>query len=112
MKWISKAALLPVIFLLFTYCGSTSESRDSLAIKRIRQKIDANAGLIKNLSVVISAIDDSTYNGVQYFYDPMVEKEMRITKIYHFTADLDSIVRVEEVKSEMKSEGGWVPFGL
>jgi len=39
---------------------------------------------------------------------PLLNKEIRITRNYFFTADLDSITGDEELKYEMKSEGEWV----
>ena len=42
----------------------------------------------------------------------MFDKEVRVTRNYTFTADLDSITKKEDVKTEMKSEGEWVKTGF
>lgn len=106
------SALLIICFL--SSCGNNESNRDSLVKKRIVQKIETDGmGMIKDLKIVtVEKFNDSTYKGVHSFTNPMFDKEVRVTRNYTFTADLDSITKKEDVKTEMKSEGEWVKTGF
>ncbi len=95
-------------------CSGNKLEGDSLVRKRIIQKIDTDGmGMLKDIEIEkIEKINDSTYKGVHSFYNPMFDKDIRLTREYTFTADLDSITKKEDIKSEMKSEGEWVETGF
>ena len=68
--------------------------------------------MLKDIKIEsIEKLNDSTYKGVHSFSNPMFDKEVRVTKNYSFTSDLDSITKSESIKTEMKSEGEWVKTG-
>ena len=103
-----------VISFSLTSCGSNELNGDDLAKKRIIQKVEANGmGMIKDLEIKsVEKVNDSTYKGVHSLFNPMADKEVRVTRNYFFTNDLDSIIEKEDLKIEMKSEGEWVETGL
>jgi hypothetical protein len=107
MKYL-KLLVLVISLGLFS-CGGESDE-DSLVRKRIIQKIETNAmGMIKDVNLEkLEKVNDSTFKGSHSFFNPMVDKEVRVTRNYIFTSDLDSIVNDVDVKTEMKSEGEWV----
>ena len=96
--------------VLFSSCGNNKSDSDSLVKKRIMQKIEvAGMGMLKNINIEsIEKVNDTTYKGVHSFANPILDNEVRMTKNYFFTIDLDSITGDEQLKSEMKSEGEWV----
>ena len=94
--------------------SSNLSNGEALVKKRIIQKIEtAGMGMLENLEIeTIDKINDSTYKGVHSFTNPMVGKEIRVTREYSFTADLDSITKAKKLKTEMKSAGEWVDAGF
>ena len=99
--------------ILLISCGdnkSNSDSGDSLVKKRIKQKIEvAGMGMLKDINIEsIEKVNDTTYKGIHSFANPILDNEVRLTKNYFFTIDLDSITGDEQLKSEMKSEGEWI----
>jgi len=101
-----------VVSFILVGCGSQSpeDANTSLAKKRIIQKIEtAGMGMIDDIKIEsITKINDTTYKAAHSFTNPMFSKEIRITKEYYFTKDLESITGDKDVKAEMKSEGEWV----
>ena len=112
MKKIVILCIVPFVFLLVS-CGDSSSS-NSLAEKRIFQHIDASGmGMLKDLEIVsIKKINDTTYKAVHTFTNPIMEKEMQITRNCFFTTNNDSIKNKEDLKVEMKSKGDWVKVGF
>lgn len=104
-----------VLFVGFglSSCNGTS-SESSIAKKRIIQKIEADGmGMIKKLKIEsVEKLNDSMFKGIHSFTNPLVDKDVRITRDYTFTADFDSITNVEDVKFEIKSQGEWVESGF
>lgn len=101
-------------FLLIVSCAEKKETGDSLARKRITQKIDVDAmGMLKDFNLeTLKKVNDTTYLGIHTFLNPLVDKEMRVTRNYIFTLDLDSIIEKKDLKIEMKSEGELVKTGF
>ena len=98
------------LVVLFTSCGNNKSDSDSLVKKRIMQKIEvAGMGMLKDINIEsIEKVNDTTYKGIHSFANPILDNEVRLTKNYFFTIDLDSITGDEQLKSEMKSEGEWI----
>ena len=112
MKNFKLLVSISLVVLLIS-CGdnkSNSDSGDSLVKKRIKQKIEvAGMGMLKNINIEsIEKVNDTTYKGIHSFTNPILDNEVRMTKNYFFTIDLDSITGDEDLKSEMKTEGEWV----
>lgn len=108
-----KKVLLGLIFgLTIVSCGGDKKSIDKtdLVEKRIIQKVEIDGmGMLENVTVEkVDKINDSTFNGLYSFFNPVFKKDIRITKRFDFTADLDSIKDTETIKTEMKSEGEWI----
>lgn len=103
-----------IIGFAFASCSNEKSDSNSLVKKRIIQKIETDAmGMIKDLKIVnIEKLNDTTFRGIHTFSNPMFNKEVRITRNYIFTIDLDSITKKEDIKTEMKSEGKWVKTGF
>ncbi len=101
---------LIVISFFLSACNGGKPEGDALVKKRITQKIESDAmGMIKDLKIEsIEKLTNSTYKGVHSFSNPMFKKQMRVTRKYTFTENLDSIIEKEDLKIEMKSEGEWV----
>ena len=65
--------------------------------------------MLKDLKIeTVEKVNDSTYKAIHTFTNPMFNKEIRLTRNYIFTADLDSIKSKVEIKSEMKSKDEWI----
>ena len=91
--------------------SSCVDNNDSLVKKKIMQRIQITGlGMLKDLKIEsIQKVNDTTYKGVHSFKHPFLDlKDLRLTRNYFFTADLDSIKGYEVLKKEMKSEGEWV----
>lgn len=99
--------------LLSTFSCNETNSEKSLAEKRIIQEIEASSmGMIKDLNIEkVEKMNDSIYVGIHSFTNPMLEKEVRITRNYNFTKGFDTIKNFEDIKFEIKSEGEWVETG-
>lgn len=112
MKKITKILMLAFLFTAIS-CGNQN-SEESLVKKRIVQKIETDGmGMLKNLKIEsVEKLNDSTYKGVHSFTNPMFDNEVRLTRNYIFTTNLDSITKMEGKKTEMKSEGEWVETGF
>ena len=68
---------------------------------------------MKDLNIEsIEKVNDSIYKGVHSFSNSMFDKQVRVTRNYTFTTDLDSITNIGEAKAEIKSEGEWIDTGL
>ena len=108
---MKKLLLLSLTILLFS-CGDSDPN--AIAKKRIFQLVDANGmGLLKDLEVVsVEKVNDTTYKAVHIFTNPIMNKEMRITRNYFFTIDGDTINDNESITTEMKSKGEWVKSGF
>ena len=91
-------------------CGLNDSSEDALVKKRIIQKVEVEGmGMLKDVKMEsVEKLDELTYKGVHSFYNPLFDKEIRVTRIYLFSEDLQNITKKENVKIEMKSEGEWV----
>lgn len=98
--------------LIFLSCENGINSKEALAEKRIKQRIEsAYYGMIKDFKIdSLKKINDTTYFARHEFFNPMVDKQIRISRKYILDTNLDSVVRYEEVKNEMLSEGDWVSF--
>ena len=86
-----------------------------LATKRIIQRIDADGmGMLTNLEVFdVEQQDDSTFKATHTFLNPLVDRELKITRLYTLNAGLDSVVsKVNLGKTQMKSEGEWIETGF
>jgi hypothetical protein len=112
MKTITKILMLAFILTAFS-CGNQN-SEESLVKKRIIQNVETSSmGMIKNVNVSsVEKLNDSIYLGIYSFSNPLIDKEIRITKEFTFTKDFDKITNSEEKKFEMKSEGEWVETEL
>jgi hypothetical protein len=108
------AVFVIVIGFSLGSCGSNESKEDSMVRKRIIQNIETDGlGMLKDLKIEsVDKLNDSTFKGVHSFSNPMIDKEIRLTRNYTFTADLDSITKKIDLKTEMKSEGEWVETGL
>lgn len=106
-------ALSIVTCLCLISCSKTKLEGESLVRKRITQKIESNGmGMITDLKIEsIKKLNDSTYQGIHNFFNEMFKKEVRVTRIYSFTINLDSIIKSKNVQTEMKSENEWVKVG-
>ena len=111
MKKIVILCIVPFVFVLVA-CKDSSSS-DSLVKKRIFQHIDADRmGTLKDLEVVsVKEINDTTYEAVHTFTNPIVEIEMQVKRNYFFTTNNDSIKNKNDLKIEMKLKGAWVKAG-
>lgn len=108
--------------LTFTSYGNTISDSESIEEKRIYQKVEkkinqnkaiSRLNLMANINTEsLTKINGTVYTGVHIFTNQMLNKEFRLTRNYIFTADLDSIVKVVEVKEEVKSEGEWVEMRM
>ena len=100
------------LLVLLTSCVSNS---DSLVKKKIIQRIQISGlGMLKDLKIEsIQKVNDTTYQGIHSFKHPFLNlKDLRLTRNYFFTANLDSITGYKVLKKEMKSEGEWVEVNL
>ena len=81
----------------------------SIVEKRITQKIYIDAmDMIKDLKIInVNKVNDTTYKAIYTFINKIVNKEIRVTRNYTFTINLDSITNEEDLKTEMKSKGEW-----
>ena len=104
-----KLFVVVLVFSLYS-CGGNESNSESLVKKRIIQKIESDGmGVIKDLKIEsVEKLNDTIFKGVHSFTNPMFDKEVRITRNYTFTTDLDSITNKIDIKTEMKSEGEWV----
>jgi len=116
MKTIKQIALSVFTTSLLIACGNKETSTDFTlkAKKRIYQKIDADAfGMIKDLKIEeVTKINDSVFKAMHTFTNPMIKKQMRITRNYTLNKGLDSVIKKEELKTEMKSQGEWIKAGF
>ncbi|MDE5422289.1 hypothetical protein L3073_08710 [Ancylomarina sp. DW003] len=105
---------LSLVTLLLSFILAACSDGNSLVKKRITQRIDQKSmGMIKDLDIEsIESVDAATFICIYNFSNPMLNKKVRLTKQYTFTTDLDSIVGVKDLKSEMESGGEWVKAGF
>jgi len=69
-------------------------------------------GMITDFKVYdVEQVNDSIFRATREFYNPMFEKEIKITEEYTFDSELNTIVESESIKSFMMSEGEWVEVG-
>ena len=100
------------LVVLLTSCGDNS---DSLVEEKIIQRIKiAGFGMLKDLKIEsIEKVNDTTYKGMHSFKHPFLDlKDIRLTRNYFFTADLDSITGYKVLKKEMKSKGEWAEINM
>jgi|CoawatStandDraft_6_1074263.scaffolds.fasta_scaffold29147_2 hypothetical protein len=111
MKKIVILCIVPFVFVLVA-CEDSS-SPDSLVKKRIFQHVDNDRmGTLKDLEIVsVKKINDTTYEAVHTFTNPIVEIEMQVKRNYFFTTDIDSIKNKKDLKIEMKLKDEWVKAG-
>ena len=79
------------LVVLLTSCGGNG---DSLVKKKIIQRIQiAGLGMLKDLKIEsIQKVNDTTYQGIHSLKHPFLDlKDLRLTRNYFFTANLDSI---------------------
>jgi hypothetical protein len=104
-----KKILLISISILFFNCSNSSNSvkQTSNADKTILQKIDmAGMGMLEDLKIQsVNMIGDNTYQATHTFTNPMTKREMRITRKYILNSELDSVLSMDDIKIEMKTEG-------
>jgi hypothetical protein len=102
---------LALLFLLFS-CGEANPNAEFE--KKIYQKIDvAGMGMLEDLKIQsVEKVNDTTYKATHTFTNPMMKKEMRISRNYFFTQDGSSISDYEDLTVEMKSQGEWVKASL
>ena len=102
------------IFLLFVSIaiiscgGETNKSNpSSIAEKTIKQQIDVDGmGMLKGLKMEsVNQIDGTTFEAVHTFDNPMVKRKMRVTRKYYLNSSLDSVMKKEDIKIEMETEG-------
>ena len=105
---MKKILLLFVSIALYS-CGDepNKSNPSSLAEKTIKQQIDIDGmGMLESLKMQsVSQIDGTTFEAVHTFINPMVNRKMRITRIYYLNTSLDSVMKKEDVKAEMETEG-------
>ena len=106
-----------IIMVIFFSCVEkkvTVNSTDELVKKRIIQKIEvAGMGFVKNLNFEsLAKVNDTTYTGIHSFTNSFIKKDVRVSRNYIFTSDLDSIIKAIDLKTEMKSQGEWVDAKL
>ena len=99
------------IYLLisaFIISCSTSSGSGVDYEKRIYQHIDMRGmGMLKDIEVQsVEKKSETLVKGVHTFFNPMFEREMRVTNEYTFEGD--SIVSFNSIKSEIKSQDEWV----
>lgn len=112
-------------FVLFASCGSgstesttTSTAKSNpidLATKRIKQRIDADGmGMLQNVEVVeVEQQNDSTFKATHTFLNPVMNKEVKLTRVYTLNVGLDSVLNKEDVGNMyLKSEGEWIESGM
>ena len=87
MKKIVILCIVPFVFVLVA-CEDSS-SPDSLVKKRIFQHVDTDRmGTLKDLEIVsVKKINDTTYEAVHTFTNPIVEIEMQVKRNYFFTTN-------------------------
>lgn len=104
-----------ILFLLITIiCISCSNETTDPISRKILQKIDIDSsGLIKikEKSETIK-INDSTYQLTYSFNNPMLKKDVRLTRHFIFNNTLDSIKKIITIKGELKSQGEWVTSNM
>lgn len=111
MKMIFKLTLLIMLAISVSYCSSeTKPGSDSLVKKRIKQSIDIKGmGMLKDINIEsVEKVNDTTFKAICSFLNPAMNKEVRITRNYYFTANHDTITGSEDILTQMKSEGEWV----
>ena len=108
---MKKGILLVILLISFNFIFMNCSSENPIE-KRIYQSIDKNGQfMLKNIKVEsIDEVNKITFKAVHTFTHPMGDREVRITRNYVFTQNLDSIISQEDIKSEMKSKGEWVEF--
>mgnify|MGYP001460144278 CR=1 FL=1 len=100
--------ILFVFFAIFSCGGETNKSNpSSIAKKTIKQKIDVDGmGMLEGLKIEsVNQIDEKTFEAVHTFTNPIVKRKMRITRKYYLNSLLDSVMKKEEIKTEMETEG-------
>ena len=109
---MNKIVILCIVLFVLVACGDNSSS-DSLVKKRIFQHVDTDGmGTLKDLEIVsVKKINDTTYEAVHTFTNPIVEIEMQVKRNYFFTTNNDSIKNKKDLKIEMKLKGAWVKAG-
>jgi hypothetical protein len=121
MKTVNFLTLITASFILAS-CGgdvttSNAASQDplKLAEKRIKQRIEADAmGIIDELEIleiVPAGGNDSTFRATHSFLNIMIDKKVKLTRVYTLNAGLDSVIENQNLKSWMMSEGEWVETG-
>lgn len=100
--------------VLLGSCGNGNNNKISNVEKKIFQRIEvAGMGILKDLKIQsVKKVNDSTYEAIHTFNNPVMNKEVRITRNYFFNPGLDSILDAKDLKSEMKSQGEWVKMGF
>ena len=108
---MKKLIYLFSLILLFN-CTETPSSPEAIAEKKIYQKVDVDGmGMLEDLKILeVKMVDATSFEGTHAFYNPMTKREMKITRVYTFSENLDSIVSKEEVSIYIKSDGEWVKW--
>ena len=102
--------ILTVIAALLIGLSSCTPSENTIVMKKVYQNRDiAGMGMLKDLTVEEpKKVLNFSFQVSHTFFNPMFEKEMRVTKVYRFDRHLDSILEITDVSTEMKSAGEWV----
>ena len=104
-----KKILFISISILFFSCSNSPNSikPTSNADKTILQKIDmAGMGMLEDLKIQsVDMIGDNSYKATHTFTNPMTKRKMRITRKYILNSKLDSVLKMEDIKIEMETEG-------
>ena len=109
-----KKFILFFLGLAVISCGGTDSSPLKNIEKKIYQSVDASGmGMLKDIKITLveATASPEIFLATHTFTNPMVKKEMRITRNYTFNTSKDSILSKEDVLIEMKSLGEWVKFG-
>ena len=111
MKKLLSLLFIAVLFLISS-CGEANPNAQFE--KKIYQKIDASGmGMLKDLKILsVEKVNDTTYRAIHTFENPLIDKEMKISRNYFFTKDGSSISNYEDISVEMKSQGEWVKAGF
>jgi len=107
-----RSILFVVLLAITSSCGEAKPYAEFE--KKIFQKIDVDGmGMLEDLKIQsVEKVNDTTYKATHTFTNPMLDKEMRISRSYFFTLDGSSIIDYEDITVEMKSQGEWVKAGF
>ena len=105
--------LLLVLGFLIASCSSKSEE-ELLVEKTVLAKIEKDGeGLLQNVEIQsLEKKDKSIYVGVHSFLNPMFDAQVRVTNEYTFSSDFKTVIESKSIKTEKKTDKGWVDLGF